>query len=149
MAETTDKIKDFLKVYFKLLNFDVEYEVEESEFVIVNLKTNTELSGLLIGSKGRNIYSFQRLLNIIFNRENSDKNIVVNVGDWREKEEDRLKDLARKTVDHVKQTGQSQNLYNLTSSQRRIIHTFLAEIEGIKTESQGEGVERFLIVSPK
>jgi hypothetical protein len=36
-------------------------------------------------------------------------------------------------------------LYNLTASQRRIIHLFLTENPDIKTESQGEDKDRFLI----
>jgi len=146
--KVTAKLEKFLEEYFKLMELDVAFSVDEEDEVIkVGLKTNGELAGLLIGAKGKNIYSFQRLLNIIFNREEVQKNIVVNIDDWREKEEDRLKELARKTADHVKETGQSQNLYNLSASQRRIIHTFLAEFDGIKTESQGEGDERFLVVS--
>lgn len=144
-----ERITKFLSEYFKLLELEVDFEIEETEVVSVNLMTNSDLSGLLIGTKGRNIYSLQRILNIVFNKEDNDKNIIVNIGDWRKKEEDRLKDLAIKTVDHVKQSGQPQNLYNLTPSQRRIIHTFLAEIEGVKTESQGEGSERYLVVSLK
>ena len=146
--KVTVKLEKFLEEYFKLIELEVTFNVvEEVEVVKVNLKTDGDVAGLLIGAKGKNIYSFQRLLNIIFNREEGQKNIVVNVDDWREKEEDRLEELARKTADHVKETGQPQNLYNLSASQRRIIHTFLAEFEGIKTESQGEGDERFLVVS--
>ena len=137
--KVTVKLENFLEEYFKLIELEVTFNVvEEVEVVKVNLKTDGDVAGLLIGAKGKNI---------IFNREEGQKNIVVNVDDWREKEEDRLEELARKTADHVKETGQPQNLYNLSASQRRIIHTFLAEFEGIKTESQGEGDERFLVVS--
>lgn len=141
-------LNEFLSEYFSLLEIKVEYEVvDEGDIIKVNLKTDGEVAGLLIGAKGKNIYSFQRLLNIIFNREESDKNIVVNVDDWREKEEERLVELAQKTVEHVKATGQPQNLYNLSASQRRIIHTYLSEVSDVKTESQGEGEERYLVVS--
>lgn len=148
--DLTLNVSEFLKKYFELLGQDVSYDVlDQDEVLSVNLKTGGELAGLLIGSKGKNIYSFQRLLNIIFNREGEGKAIVVNVDDWREKEENRLHDLARKTAEHVKQTGQPQNLYNLSASQRRIIHTFLSEMNDIKTESQGDGEQRFLTVSIK
>lgn len=144
------KISAFLKQYFQLLDVEVDFDIEESDEVyMINLKTGGDLSGLLIGAKGKNIYSFQRLLNIVFNKEELSKSIVVNIDDWRQKEEDRLNDLAQKTADHVKQSGQAQNLYNLSASQRKVIHTYLSQVDGIKTESQGEGEQRYLTVSVK
>ncbi|KKQ24898.1 MAG: hypothetical protein US39_C0012G0003 [Microgenomates group bacterium GW2011_GWC1_37_12b] len=82
--KVTVKLENFLEEYFKLIELEVTFNVvEEVEVVKVNLKTDGDVAGLLIGAKGKNIYSFQRLLNIIFNREEGQKNIVVNVDDWR------------------------------------------------------------------
>jgi spoIIIJ-associated protein len=39
-------------------------------------------------------------------------------------------------------------LYNLSPSQRRIVHMALADEEGIETTSEGEGAGRYLVVKP-
>jgi len=75
--------------------------------------------------------------------------ITVNVGDYQEKQELRLKELATQTSERAKETKEPQYLYNLTPNQRRIIHLTLSEDKEIETESQGEGKERFLIVRVK
>ena len=75
--------------------------------------------------------------------------LTVDIEGWRDKQNDKLKQLALQTAEKVKQTGLPQPLYNLTASQRRIIHLELSTQEGIQTESQGEGKERYLLVSPK
>src|SRR4030043_165124 len=64
-----------------------------------------------------------------------------------DKEKERLIGLAILTAQRAEETGKPQSLYNLTPSQRRTIHLFLAEKPNVKTESQGEGNERFLIVT--
>ena len=54
--------------------------------------------------------------------------------------------MATQTANHVKQTGEEQKLYNLTPTQRRIVHMALSTDKEIETTSEGEGQERYLIV---
>jgi len=75
--------------------------------------------------------------------------LILNVGDWREREEIHLKELASQTAARAKETQEPQALYNLTPAQRRVIHLFLSADPEIETESQGEGKERFLTVRKK
>ena len=75
--------------------------------------------------------------------------IVVDVSNWREKEEERLISLATITAQRAKDTGEVQYLYNLTPAQRRVIHLTLSENPGVSTESQGEGKDRYLAITPK
>ena len=72
--------------------------------------------------------------------------VVVNVGDYREKEEEYLRNLAQSTAQRAKETGEPQSLYNLKSWQRRIVHMALSEDKDLTTESVGEGEERYLVV---
>jgi len=122
---------------------------EESQSVIINLETEEE-TGLLIGRQGETLMAIQTILGMIA-RKNFEEwvRITVNVGDWREKQESRLKELATQTALRAKETGEPQYLYNLTPNQRRIIHLTLSEDKELETESQGEGIERFLIVRIK
>ena len=122
---------------------------EEGQAVLINLETDEE-TGLLIGRQGETLTAIQTILGMIA-RKNFEEwvRITVNVGDWREKQETRLKDLATQTALRAKETGEPQYLYNLTPNQRRIIHLTLSEDKELETESQGEGKERFLIVRIK
>ena len=75
--------------------------------------------------------------------------VVVDVGDWREKQEQRVKDLAYQIVEKAIETGQPQPIYNLTPSQRRVVHMALADNKDVLTESEGEGEDRYLVVKPR
>jgi spoIIIJ-associated protein len=108
-----------------------------------------ETAGLLIGKQGMTLQSFQSLINSMYrNKAQGEwKRIIVNVADWKEKEESRMQDLAMATAMRAKQTGEAQTLYNLTPAQRRIVHMALAEDSTVTTTSEGEGKERYLLVT--
>ena len=75
--------------------------------------------------------------------------MVVNIADFREKEETRMIELANQTASRLRETGEAQSLYNLTPAQRRVIHMTLSNQKDIQTESTGEGSERCLVVKKK
>lgn len=119
---------------------------KDNEAYNVNIDGGDE-TGLLIGKKGETLGSIQTVLGVMIKQKTEDWNrIVVNVGDYREKEEDYLKSLAESTAQRVKETGESQNLYNLKPWQRRIVHMHLSENSDVVSESVGEGEERYLVV---
>lgn len=149
-----DKIKQLEEVSKELLalmatksEVSVDYD-KDGEVFIVNIEASDE-TGLLIGKKGETLSSIQTVLGILFKQKTGEWNkIVVNVGDYREKEEDYLKNLAASTAARAKETGTPQNLYNLKAWQRRVVHLALSEDKDITTESEGEGGDRYLTIKP-
>ncbi len=145
-------VEDFSKKLLDLLGVKVKvsFSVDsENESINVNIDAKEE-AGLLIGNRGRTISSLQTILGLFVKQKTGAwQRIVVDVAGWREKENERLKDLAKQTSERAKQTGEEQFLYNLNPEQRRTIHLFLSEDKGVVTRSEGEGEGRFLIVSPK
>lgn len=155
MAKKEDKVLLVKKISKQLLKLmgtkakPVVKEDKEAEAIVVDIETEDE-AGLLIGSRGDTLNSIQTIINMIFRKEYGDwQRIVVNISDWRERQEERLKDLAEQSARRAKETKEPQTLYNLSPSQRRIVHLTLVEDKKVETESAGEGRERYLIVKPK
>lgn len=124
-------------------------EDKENEAVRINIKSDEE-TGLLIGRRGETIEAIQVVLGLMIKKITGDWiRIIVDVGDWREKQEERLKNLAEQAAERAKETSEDQLLYNLSPSQRRIVHLVLAKTADVETESVGEGEERYLIVRAK
>ena len=125
------------------------WEDKENEAVRVDIEANSE-AGLLIGRHGETLEALQIVLGMMVRQKYNDwTRIIVNVGDWREKQEEHLKELAAQAARRTRETGEPQSLFNLTAFQRRIIHLELSKEDGLETESVGEGKERYLIVKPK
>lgn len=148
-VETLQKLADeLLSLMSVKAKAETSYD-KENEAYVVNIDAGDE-TGLLIGKKGETLGSIQMLLGIMLKQKLGEWNrVVVNVGDYREKEEGYLKSLAEGAAQRAKETGEPQSLYNLKPWQRRIIHMHLSEDSAIATESLGEGEERYLVVKSK
>jgi spoIIIJ-associated protein len=146
------EVEAMAKKLLKLMGSGAEVVVEEDKenaAYVVDIKTEEE-KGLLIGRHGETLISLQTILGLMVKNELGEwKRLVVNIGDWRERQEEQLRKLAQEVAERAKQTQEPQPLYNLNASQRRIIHLELAQDPEVETESTGEGVERYLVVKPK
>jgi len=144
-------LEEIAKELFSLMGTKASLEVfwdKENESFTINVEDSDE-TGLLIGRKGETLTSIQTVLGIMLKQKTGEwARVLVNVGNYREKEEDYLKNLADSTAQRAKETGEPQSLYNLKPGQRRTIHMFLSEDKEIKTESEGEDANRYLVVTP-
>lgn len=147
----TEILQDLAKELLEGMGVTAKIEVTEdegNEALVVNINSDEE-QGLLIGKKGETVTAIQTALTLMFKQSFGDwKRVVVNVGDYMEKQEEYLKNLAERTAERVKETGEAQSLYNLKPAQRRIVHMIIQEIGGVVSESTGEGSERCLVVKP-
>lgn len=152
MSDITSLTEKMANKLLSLMETKAQAKVSEdkkNEAVRVDIETEEE-TGLLIGRHGETIEAIQSLLGMMLKKKTGDwVRVIVDVGGWREKQEDKLRDLANQTAERAKETGEGQPLYNLSPAQRRIIHLTLADDPDIETESAGEGEERYLIIRPK
>jgi len=111
---------------------------------------HSQENSLLIGSKGKTLEALQVLVkNLLQNYTR--ENILVNVdcGDYKSHRKYQLEVLATKTAKEVARTKVEVKLNPMTSYERRIIHAKLAEWNDVYTESEGEGLERAIVIKPK
>lgn len=124
-------------------------EDKKNDAILIEVDAGEE-TGLLIGNRGETINSIQTVLGMMLKQVTGEwTRVFVNVGDWREKNEERLTDLAEQTKERVLQTGKEQPLYNLSPAERRIVHSHFTDDKDVLTESEGEEMGRYLIVKPK
>lgn len=151
-SKSLDILKELALELLQLMGTNAKADVsfdQENDSLVVTIES-TEETGLLIGRKGETLSAIQTILGVLLKQKTSEwQRVVVNVGDYREKEEDYLRNLALSTASRAKETGEPQSLYNLNPGQRRIVHMVLSEDTSITTESMGEGNERYLVVAVK
>jgi len=68
------------------------------------------------------------------------------VGGYRNKREDDLSALAKRIADRVIRTGCYYEMEPMNPYERHIIHTAIADIEGVRSESKGEGPTRHIVI---
>ncbi len=101
-------------------------------------------SGLLIGRRGNTLQSLQFIVQSIVRQrfEEEDIRVGLDVEQYRQRREDSLREMADRVANRVSQTGRSITLEPMPPSDRRVIHLYLDEREGIRTESVGYGESR-------
>lgn len=108
-----------------------------------------EAMGLLIGRRGETLRSLQFLLNLLVSRRVQRwPQIVVDVGNYRQRRQESLEGLARRMAERVRQTGRPIMLEPMAAYERRIVHLALREDKSIYTESSGEGENRKIVIFP-
>lgn len=111
--------------------------------------TSEEDYSLLIGRRGETLDSIQYLVRLVANKAKGDdfQKVSVNVGNYREKREATLKDIARRTAGKVKKYGRSIALDPMNPFERRIIHTEIMNIPDVTSYSVGSDADRKVIVA--
>jgi len=104
---------------------------------------------LIIGRRGETLDSIQYLVRLAANHghEEGKVRISINVGDYRQKRERTLREIARKNARRVRKYGRSVTLNPMNPSERRIIHTTVADIDGVVSYSIGEDADRRVVIA--
>lgn len=134
---------DVLASYLVDANIEVE---DRGRTVIYNIQT--EKKGLVIGKHGKIINSLETLAQVMTHQYvRPHVKVIVNVGNYRERRQETLARLARKTADQVANSKQPVFLDPLPAAERKIIHAQLARYSYIATHSEGKEPHRYLVVS--
>lgn len=110
-----------------------------------------ENSGLLIGREGQTLASIQYLANrLVSRRMDASVRVQIDAGDYRENQDERLRQIARHLADKAMSTGRTQSTRPMSSYHRRVVHLTLQDDEHVFTRSKGEGsMKRVLIMTKR
>lgn len=113
----------------------------------VVLNITGEKLGIVIGKRGETLDSLQYLTILASNRsEESYCRISLDCNDYRDKRRETLDALARKTSAKVIKQGRKIALEPMNPYERRIIHSCVAEIEGVSSRSTGTEPYRKVVI---
>lgn len=108
-----------------------------------------ETTGLMIGRRGETLRSIQYLLNLLIHRQGGRwPQVVIDIGQYRQRRQDSLEGLALRMAERVRQSGRPMPLEPMSSFERRVIHMVLRNDPSVYTESSGEGEHRKIVIFP-
>jgi spoIIIJ-associated protein len=120
--------------------------VKQGETVILTVEGDN--TGVLIGHRGDVMESLSYLCSLVANRQGGDYiKLGLDINHYRAKREANLATLAKRIGAKVARTGRSHTLEPMNPYERRIIHSAISEMEGVKSESVGEGIGRRVVIS--
>ena len=119
--------------------------VQKGEATIIRL--DGEKLGALIGRRGETMESLSYLASLVANRLEGDYiKLGRDVAGYRDKRESDLTALAQRIGAKVRKTGRSFAMEPMNPYERRIIHSAIGKMEGVRSESKGEGRDRRVVI---
>ena len=148
--EENAKVKaavDYLREVITLMGVEnVTFSaVQKGEATIIRL--DGEKLGALIGRRGETMESLSYLASLVANRLEGDYiKLGLDVAGYRDKRESDLTALAQRIGAKVRKTGRSFAMEPMNPYERRIIHSAIGKMEGVRSESKGEGRDRRVVI---
>lgn len=150
---TNEDIMEFIKEYLtnltKDMGLDVSFEtkIRDKQFQV---KMYSDNNSILIGKGGQTLKALTTVVKqVVYNEINEYPHLILDVENYKEKQEKYLERLARNVAKDVARTKVEAALENMNSYERRIIHNVLSENKHVYTESVGEEPNRHIVIKPK
>ena len=147
--ENLQKAKQAIQEFFDKTGFNIEVNVLPLNDKTIPVKINTEDPKVLIGQNGQTLADVQHLLKTIVSHNITDQFYIdLDINNYKEKKMVYIKESAREWANDVALTKKEKALDPMPSFERRVIHMELANRSDVKTESIGQGVDRYIVIKP-
>jgi spoIIIJ-associated protein len=146
--ELAQKADEFVCAIFRRAGLQLETEVRlDEEGVKIDVFGHDD--GMFLSDNARLLYAVNHLLNQIYYRQSKDGcNFFIDCNNYRRDRTAELELMADKAAERARLTGTGVSLQPMPSSERRIIHLALANLSDIRTESEGSGRHRRVLIIP-
>ena len=141
-----EKLFDYLGDFFTGINNDIAVEIasiEQGFKVMLDAENNASL----IGHNGRTLHAINTVVRGAVNSQYKRKfNILIDINNYKEDRYRKVKAMAIRIAKNVRRTKIDAVLDPLPNDERKVIHQALTNFDNIKTESEGEGRNRHLVI---
>ena len=146
--ELEDLIREYIDRIMSAieLGYTLSVDFNENE-IFVSIDGKREETGIIIGKHGSTLNGIQIVLSAMVNQRSEEfRRVIVDCSGYRKRREQVLKRIAGKTANKVLKTNKSIKLEPMNAQERRIIHACLANVDGIRTRSEGKDPHRRVVI---
>ena len=152
-AITNEEIINYIRMFINDLSKKMNIEIN-SEIKIVDKNINVLLvsnnNNILIGKDGKTLNAIQLILRQFCKQLNKfDFKIMVDASNYKAKKIKNLEYEIKKICKEVLKTKVEVKLDPMNSFERRIVHSIVAEFEGLESISYGENPNRYTVIKIK
>lgn len=150
MSDSADRVRDLLEHVSDALGLEASVVVDEEDKTIRGTLEGDDL-GLFIGRHGVTIDAVQHLAFKIATRDappSAGIRVVVDAAGYRERRELALQRQADEAADDALRSGRPVALDAMSATERKVVHEYLKDRDGIETYSEGTEPDRHLVVAP-
>jgi spoIIIJ-associated protein len=126
---------------------ELSADLEETEEGLL-LRLGGADRAFFLEEDGEVLKALEHVLHKVAQSENEPRRLIVECEGYRAHRDDALKRRALLLAEQVLADGRPRRTEALNSYERRIVHVTLAEVQGVRTFSVGEGADRRVTVAP-
>jgi len=128
-------------------DIDMDVEADRAAVSIISDAGTRDLQKL-VGRDGEVLEALQELTRLAVHRETGDRSrLMLDIAGYRAKKREELSELGAKAAAEVKSTGEPVKMNPMTPFERKVVHDAV-KTAGLRSESEGEEPERFVVVLP-
>jgi spoIIIJ-associated protein len=151
VEDQADAVADFIEELLDRMGIDAIAEpTTHAGHVYVDIVDGPEDDmALLIGRHGQTLDAIQDLARTAVGRRLDERiRVLIDVGDYRKRQDDRLMDEAREVAERVASSGAEERLDPMNPYERKLVHDVVAGVEGVESSSEGVDPDRYVVIRP-
>ena len=147
--DVLEHIKDMLREITNYMGVKVNMEVKKRDETIT-ISLYSDNNAILIGKNARTLDALNTIIRqSIYNEIGEYYKFVLDVSEYKEKQQFLLEKAAKQTAREVGRTKIEAKLEPMNSYERRIVHNALTNNKYVYTESEGVEPHRYVVIKPK
>lgn len=149
---TQDMIREYLEDFVRKTLTNMEFEVETISYIQdgrIYCNANTNNNSILIGKNGVILRALNFIAkNAVNNTFKKRIEISIDINGYKESRYKKMTAMAKRIGKQVLRSKVDVKLDPLPADERKVIHQVIADMDShLKTESKGEGKNRFITIS--
>ncbi|MBD0293022.1 MAG: single-stranded DNA-binding protein [Jiangellaceae bacterium] len=142
-----DVAADYLEALLDIVDFDGDIDLDvEGDRAVVSI-VGADLDEL-VGENGGVLDALQELTRLAVLRETGERSrLMLDISGFRARKRAELTDLAHQVADRVIADGSPVRMSPMTPFERKVVHDAVAAA-GLRSESEGEEPDRYVVVLP-
>jgi spoIIIJ-associated protein len=130
------------------LDGDIDMDVEADRASVSIISDDDRDLQKLVGRDGEVLEALQELTRLAVHRETGDRSrLMLDIAGFRARKRAELSEIGAKAADEARGTGEPVRLRPMSPFERKVVHDAV-KAAGLRSESEGEEPQRFVVVLP-
>ncbi|MBU1092627.1 hypothetical protein KJ836_03080 [Patescibacteria group bacterium] len=145
--EVEDFLQQMVKSFFAEWPIRPEVDlIEDDSNISITVRTGRDF--MFIQPNPQPVLAVQHLWRVIFKNKFPDLSyrLIVDIGNFRDTQQKNIDKLVAEAIWQLKASGNAVHMAPMSSFERRLVHSKVAEETGFTSESEGMGLNRHVII---
>ena len=148
---TVEMVQEYIESFIRKILTDMEFEVETISYVQdgrIYCNINTSNNSILIGKAGVILRAINLIVkNAVSTTFKKRLEVSVDINGYKEERYKKVASMVRRFGKTVLRTKADLKLDPMPADERKVMHQEIAKMDHLKTESKGEGKNRYMTIS--